>query len=306
MQQEVIEGFRISPQQKQLWEWQQRDSSLHFHAQCTVLIEGILSNEVLRTAIQRVVDRNEILRTTFQRLPGMSHPVQVVSPCVTPQIDEFDLRGLSSHERDEKIELLQKVVFRQPFRLSEGPLLRLSLATLSAESYLLMICLPAFCADVVGLGNLVREISLSCTSPPCIDAHDVDETLQYADLSEWQNDLLESEEGTIGRKYWQQQVLFALNSLKLPFQRETGITGFEPQEPPSSRVEPELVARIASFARQHETSPSVFLLACWSILVGRLVGKSEIIIGTAFDCRTYRELEDALGHLRSFCQYVVI
>ena len=45
MQQDVIEGFKLSPQQARLW-FEERDSNA-YHAQCALLIEGSLQKGIL-------------------------------------------------------------------------------------------------------------------------------------------------------------------------------------------------------------------------------------------------------------------
>lgn len=74
----VVEGFRLSPQQRRLWRLQQ-DISSEFNSQLVLLIEGELGVEVLGAAIERVCARHEALRTVFRRLPGVVMPVQVVA-----------------------------------------------------------------------------------------------------------------------------------------------------------------------------------------------------------------------------------
>ena len=44
----------------------------------------------------------------------------------------------------------------------------------------------------------------------------------------------------------------------------------------------------------------VILLACWQILIWRLTGESEIVIGTAASRREYEELNDVLGLLATW------
>jgi len=77
MQNQVVEGFRLSPQQRRLWPLQQGSSS--FHTQCALLIEGRADRDLLKAATERVVNRHEIFRTNFLRLPGMDLPIQVVA-----------------------------------------------------------------------------------------------------------------------------------------------------------------------------------------------------------------------------------
>ncbi|HEY6802396.1 MAG TPA: amino acid adenylation domain-containing protein, partial [Pyrinomonadaceae bacterium] len=70
---QVIEGYRLSPQQKRLW-LQRQESALT----CIVSLAGPLDKELLERAIERLIARHEILRTKFERLPGMELPVQVI------------------------------------------------------------------------------------------------------------------------------------------------------------------------------------------------------------------------------------
>src|SRR4028119_1108627 len=72
------EGFRLSPQQKRLWQLQTSQNTA-YRTQGIVLIEGPLQAARLLAALQQVVDRNEILRTTFHRRSGMALAVQVIA-----------------------------------------------------------------------------------------------------------------------------------------------------------------------------------------------------------------------------------
>jgi len=61
-----------------------------------------------------------------------------------------------------------------------------------------------------------------------------------------------------------------------------------------------LLGKVEAIASQYNTSLSTFLLACWKILLWRLIGQSEIAVGVAFDGRKYEELEPALGLFAKF------
>ena len=65
------EGFRISPQQRQVWLQQGKVAASPFHASCVVLIDGSLDVESLHDSIAALVDRHEILRTSYPVLPGL-------------------------------------------------------------------------------------------------------------------------------------------------------------------------------------------------------------------------------------------
>src|SRR5215217_7272629 len=91
MQPEVIQGFRLAPQQKRLWLLQSDGSA--YKAQAAIEIEGALMTDVLKRALSQVTARNEILRTRFASLAGMKLPVQVVADSVEPVWHRVDLSG---------------------------------------------------------------------------------------------------------------------------------------------------------------------------------------------------------------------
>ena len=294
MEKRVIEGYRLSPQQKHLWSLQQTDQSLPYRTQCAVLAEGNLSTEILKAALQDVINRHEILRTTFESLPGMIFPLQVIADSSMLSIDVDDLSGLDSKKQQARIEALLHQASQLPFDFQKAPFLHLSLVVLSPHKHMLLVTLPALHADPAALENLVREISRSYTA--CLQNKELPkEPMQYTDLSEILNELIESEDTETGREYWRKQDLSALLTLKLPFESQSSEkAGFEPQFL-TSTVNPSVVAKIEALVGRYNTSASVFLLACWQVLLWRLTGQSDIIVSAAYDGRTYEELKEALG-----------
>ena len=61
--------------------------------------------------------------------------------------------------------------------------------------------LPALCADTVALKNLVRELSRCYAA--CLQGDERSDTsLQYADIAQWQNQLLEADDPEAETEYW--------------------------------------------------------------------------------------------------------
>ena len=294
MRMDVIEGFRLSPQQRHLWSLQQAGDELPYRAQCAVLIEGSLNLQVLKAALRDVSDRYEILRTTFRCPHGMTIPVQEVNEESAPSIDEYNLSNCDPLRQEAKIEALFQEVGRVSFDLANGPVLRISLLTLAADRHMLFANAPSLCADAASLRILVREISrrysafVRCQEPSS-------DPPQYADLAEWENDLLESEETQEGKKHWREVEASASRVPVLSFEKRPSATAaFEPRLL-TSPVNPELTAKIGKLVARHDASPSAFFLACWQILLWRLTGESDFVVGLACDGRTYEGLQEVLG-----------
>src|SRR5215510_2381805 len=246
-----IVGFRLSPQQRRLWELL-KDNHI-YGVQSSLLLEGELQVSQLKEAVQAVVDRHEILRTSLCSLPECEFPLQVINEKGEPNWRVIDLSGLADATQIERIEEVFDQERSAAFELSADSPVRISLLTLSPTKHLLSISLPALCADARSLRNLTREIiSNYAGSGPS------DEPMQYADFAEWQNELLEGEEAHVGRAYWRdywskvtQDTSFELS---LPFaERPTSDSSFLPASLRIS-VGPEILTNVDAQARACNSS----------------------------------------------------
>ncbi len=296
MQKQVIEGYRLSPQQRHLWT-QQADSELPYRVQLALLIEGKLDEQALKQSLQSIVDRHEIYRTSFRSIPGVSLPLQVINDSAPVSLRKLDLGSLGAGEQESALEDLFREARFEPFDLENGPLFRVSLARLSPASHVLVVTLPAACADLKSVNNLSREILRTYVAN--ITGEDVSgEPLQYCGLSEWQNELLELEETEIGRAYWRRFDFSELLDLDLPLATRDQAT-FKPE---SVRIEisDHLASKIDEWSRTNQLSVVSLLLACWEVVLWKMTASEQLLVGVAFDGRTDPELEDSLGLLTRF------
>ncbi|MDF5727412.1 MAG: amino acid adenylation domain-containing protein, partial [Rhizonema sp. PD38] len=293
---ENIEGFQLSPQQKHLWLLQSKDRSLPYHAQCTVLIEGDFEPKLLMSIIQQAIHRHEILRTIFICSTGMTIPLQAIADNSIPLSDYHNLSNFNQQEQAAKIKKLWDDISQLPFNFVQGPLLYLSVVTLSADKHLLLLSIPALCSDTAGLKNLVREISRLYAT--YLNGKEIDEEpMQYADIAQWQNELLAAEDRETGRAYWRKQNISDsdLQAVKLMFENQPNEElGFEPRSL-AVTIAPDIVTQIEGLVHKYGISTDIFLLVCWQILLWRLTGHSNIIVGTAYDGRKYEELKEVIG-----------
>ncbi len=297
MQKETIEGFRLSPQQRHLWGLQQNKYRQPYRVRGVILITGNLDREVLKKALQNVVNRHEILRTSFRCLPGMTLPLQAIASTVELPISEYNLSGLPPEEQEAKIEaLFQEVI---PFDFDRGSLWHLSSVTLAQNKQLLLANFSALIADSATLRNFARELSLSYAA--CTRGEELsDEPMQYADIAEWQNELLESEETASGKEYWRKLNLESLDSLTLPWEKKNPEAEFQPQVE-RAIVRGDLFDSLEAIAQKRQSDISALLLTCWKVLIWRLTRQPNLIVGVAGDGRKYEELERSLGLL---CKYL--
>jgi len=296
------EGFRLSPQQTSLWSLQQTAEKT-FCALYAIELQGKLEPDILRAALDQLVQRHEILRTVFRRPTGFRTPFQVVLEDTKPSWQKFDLSGLSADEQQVGIKKCLDEARSAPFDLEQGPMLRVALVKLSPLRHLLIISLPALCADSRTLTNIAGELCQAYQSES--RGAESGEPMQYADFAEWQNELLEATDDLAreGKQYWQEQ---HASSPVLPLERKSVASGADfNMSAVSFTLDAELLKKIEALAGAEEVSLSTALFACWRGLVWRLSGAADFVLFDGFAGRKFADLQDALGpyarHLPVHC-----
>jgi amino acid adenylation domain-containing protein len=298
----IVEGFRLSPQQRRLWLLQQ-DAMLAesaFGARLVLLLEGELQADTLCAGLEMACQRHESLRTTFRRLPGVLLPVQSVADSFECSWRSVDLRGdlrgdpgeLAAPEQASEVQELPALESRGRFDFEEGPLVQATLYALARDRHLLSINLPALCADRRTLSNLFAEVC-RCYGAGVDSGRVDDEQFQYSQFSEWQNTISEEAEALEGKEYWSKQDLAVASAIALPGQLRAADSPAEFAEV-KLQLTPETTALVSAIAEQYETTNATVLLAAWQTLLWRLTGE-PVVVGNMCDGRSYELLHDAFG-----------
>lgn len=277
----AIEGFRLSPQQRRLWQLA-RDSRA-FKVQALVTFEGPperVTAEAVRAALAALVARTEILRTTYRRSPGVRFPLQVVAAELPPQ--------WQGAEEGADVEALFAKALGRPFDLERGPLVHAVWIPSSPGRAELILGLPSIAADAQALDQLIVRLGREINRP-----ESAEEPVQYVQVSEWANELLQSDESRAGREHFRARDLAPLFSLSLPLEsRAAG--GFAPERI-AVGIDRQVASSVAALAEAWGTDERAVLLAAWTALVARMSGMAEVGVGVRLDGRTHPDLADALG-----------
>jgi len=276
-------GFRLSPQQLRLWSHQMTGLTEPFRSRCALVLNGELAPAHLEQALRGLLAKHEILRTTYRPLPGTSTAVQLPGDVPATVLARHDWGGLSEQEACARLETLPVEAF--PFHL----------ATLGPRRHLLAIELSALSADQRTLVQLAREIGEAYAALQR-GGQVSDADVQYADVAEVFNQLLEAEDTGAGRKYWQERSLTVALGASLPHVLSPASRKrlFQPR---SERLTlaPETLAAVEAAARRAEVPVATFLLACWQLLLSRLSGSTAWTLAVRYHGRTYEGLDTALG-----------
>ena len=290
--QETVAGYRLSPQQERVWRLSAGNREAVYRSGCVVSIEGEVAGGRITEALAAVIDRHEILRTRFDCLPGMSLPLQVIRKTTKPHIEHYDFAGSGT---SKQMELLAQL--RATWRQGSDPqdaTFRAALVNIGSNRQLLLLNLPALCADGSTVRNLVQEIG-NYLRTDLDEATHCSEVRQYADVAEILNELLEDEEMDAGRAYWTQKPLPDFSTLRFPFREKTRKAADFLPKTESLSFDPDVACKVRAVAEECETHTAAVFLACWLTLIWRLTQRTSVVIGIACDGRNYEGLDSAMG-----------
>ena len=285
----------LSFAQQRLWFLDQLEpGNPAYNVPWALRLQGELDLDLLRRCFHEVARRHETLRTTFASRDGV--PVQVIGADAWPEPALVDLTGLAEPEREKRARWLAREEAARPFDLRRGPLLRLVLVRLEEQRHLLLLTLHHIVSDGWSLGILVREVaalygafSRGAASPlPELPA-------QYADFAVWQREWLRGEVLEAQLAYWRARLQAAPRRLELPADRpRTAAPVRRGAARPFALSEP-LSLELAALSRSEGATPFMTLLAAFGVLLGRVAGQEDVLIGTPVANRNRREIEDLIG-----------
>jgi non-ribosomal peptide synthetase component F len=292
---EVVEeyAFPLSFQQTRLWLVERLDpANPAYHVPIVLRISGDLRIEALHGALQHVVDRHEALRTRFEP----REQVQVVAErwCLVPTV--VDLAGLPAATRELALAEVKTEVVREPFDLWSRPPLRVVLVRIADDEHVLVVVLHHIVCDGWSVGLLAAELSVAYSALCAGIAPDLPELdVQYADFALWQREQFGAERLDAELAHWANVLVGAPRALALPTDH--------PRPPRSTHrggrvdlVLPEpLTARLEDLARRYGMSTFMVLLSGYAVVLARLSGQDDVVVGTATSGRGRPEVANLVG-----------
>ncbi|TYP02249.1 non-ribosomal peptide synthetase, partial [Xenorhabdus doucetiae] len=287
----------LSWAQQRLWFLAQLDPAAQtaYHIPGGLRLQGDLNLAALQAALDRIVARHEILRTTIKVVAGQA--LQVISE---PDSGFFlaveDLSQLPAQEQPTAIEEAIQRETHQSFDFAQGPLIRGCLLRLAENEHILLLTQHHIISDGWSLNILMHELStLYHAFSEGRDDPLPALTLQYADYALWQRQWLQGERLEKQVSFWREALQDAPALLELPTDRPRP----EKQSYAGGSVDialsPTLSAGLSSLSQRHGTTLFMTLLAGWAILLSRLSGQKDLVIGTPVANRQHSELEPLIG-----------
>ncbi|UVL81813.1 amino acid adenylation domain-containing protein [Pseudomonas sp. B21-028] len=287
----------LSFAQQRLWFLDQLDptASAAYHIPASLVLRGTLDRTALKNALDRLVARHESLRTTFRR--DGEQPVQVIAPADCGfNLQEQDLRHLPRDEAERQAARLAEEEAARAFDLLHGPLIRGTLLCLADDEHRLLITQHHIISDGWSIGLLVKEFAALYQAFSAGQADPLPPlALQYADYAAWQRRHLQGERLDQQVEFWRAHLAGAPALLALPTDRPRPAVQSYRGETLGFDLPAALSAAIARFAQSRAATPFMTLMAAWAILLARISGQQDLVIGTVAANRDRQDVQSLIG-----------
>jgi len=278
----------LSFAQQRLWFLAQMEGgSEAYHLPLGFRLHGRLDERALQGALNALVARHEALRTSFAETEG--DPVQrIATPDIGFALERHDLRGRP--DADEQLDRWMRQEMSAPFDLSRAPLIRGRLLHLADDEAVLLITMHHIVSDGWSLSVLLRELG-ALYRQEALPALPV----QYADYAVWQRRFLSGARIEAQSAYWRNRLQDAPALLELPTDRPRPICQRHEGGLVPVTFDEELTARLKALGQSCGATLFMTLLAGWALLLARLSGQQDIVVGTPTANRGRKEIEGLIG-----------
>ncbi|MBN1050267.1 hybrid non-ribosomal peptide synthetase/type I polyketide synthase [Clostridium botulinum] len=276
-----LDYYPISSAQKRLYILNQFDKdSVHYNEPSVMRICGKLNKEDFENAIYKLIERHDSLRTSFKLVNN--EPVQKIEDNI-----EFKINYLSSDE-DHISEIIKKSI--KPFKLNEGPLMRVSLITTSKDRHLLIFDMHHIICDGTSMHILLEDFIALYKNKVVQPLN-----LQYTDFSIWQEELFNTDEIKRQEEYWLKLFEGEIPVLNLPLDyQRPGILNYNGAEVEFS-LDKEWTSKLNSLISKMGVTSYMALLATFTIMLQKYTNQDDIVVGTPVEGRNNADLQNIIG-----------
>ncbi len=289
--------YPLSSAQKRLFVLQQMEAgNTGYNMPNVAVLVGELDKDKLEQVFVRLIQRHESLRTSFHMVD--EEPAQQVHEPgdIVFKIETHEKRGMGGDRDGERIYYGETEVgaiirnFVRPFDLSQPPLLRVALIRRSLDEHVVVMDIHHIITDGVSFGlfyNQLMALYHGETLPPL--------NLQYKDFAVWQQSDAEVERVGKQQAYWLKEFDGDIPILTLPtdFPRPS-VQVFEGASV-NMGLGADIAAAIKKTAQENDSTLFMVMLSVYAILLSKLSGQEDIVVGTPSAGREHSDLQSIMG-----------
>ncbi|PTX92717.1 hybrid non-ribosomal peptide synthetase/type I polyketide synthase [Opitutus sp. ER46] len=280
--------------QRELWLVSQlgQSASAAYHESTNLWLDGELDRAALQRAFDALVARHEALRVEL--LPGGE--TQRIAPAVAATLADADLSALEPAAREARLRAFIGDELERPFTLEHGPLFRGHLVRLEPRRHLFLLVVHHVICDGWSLGTLQKELGELYAAEAAGRPLPPRPTTRYRELVTRQVQAGETPVFQKAEAYWLSQYADSVPALDLPGDRARPAERTQAGAFLLRSLPAELTTALQELAARQDTTLFTVLFAAFNVLLNRLSGQADVVVGIPAATQVIDGAEDAVGH----------
>ncbi|WP_411845596.1 amino acid adenylation domain-containing protein [Roseibacillus persicicus] len=292
------ENLPLTEAQQEIWLACQlgHEASCAFNEATSLVFEGSLDSTALEKALNTVVNHHDALRSSFD----LDGDTWSIADRVEVPFRHQDLSGLSDEEKGEAIQLATQTQALTPFDLQTAPLLRAKLTKVSEDRHILFLTAHHIVADGWSFNVLIENLS------DCYNAfsqglpNPLEPSASFANYALQRAEHEQSGKPDPHLDYWISQYPDTVPILNLPtdrpFPQHRTFSGATLHE----SIDASLLKSLRKAGARSGATLYATTLSAFQILLHRLTGQSDLVIGIPAAGQSSQGLENMVGHCVNF------
>lgn len=284
----------LTPAQLELWLATQinDDSSRAFNENLVLKLTGDLNVQALETSLQQLVARHEALRSTF----ADDGSYQEIKPHIDLDVPFTDLTSVPQDDRESQLADAILSVVGMSFDIFEGPLLRVHLFQVSDQEYRFLLSAHHLICDGWSSGVLLEDLGTLYTAACSGVSAALDAAMQISDYCDWQKQYAATDAAGATEKFWQDRYSDVPEPLELPTRTTRPPLQTFNGETLRIPIDSDIYKGIKKTGAKNGCTLSTTLLAAFKILLARLSGQSDIVVGISLAGQSLVNGDRLVGH----------
>ncbi|MFF1488653.1 amino acid adenylation domain-containing protein [Streptomyces sp. NPDC058319] len=275
----------LGDMQRELWRTRQISPEPGVTTEAFVLgVDGAVSTDAIRTALDAVVLRHEALRTVVRESGG--GPVAHVLPAAPVPFTEHE----AAHRTAQETEALLDAAARQVFAPDDTPLLRATLVRTAPDRARLVLAVDHLAFDGWSGGLLLEELAAALGGRPVPEP-----AVQLGDVARWEEQV-HTLFSAADRAFWRDELHGSLPPWDLARRARAGT----PAHRGARLVRPlpsGTAAAVRDLAASSGVSEFAVHLAALHVLMGHWTGRHDLLVNVPVARRPVPELDRVVGPL---------
>ena len=280
----------LTEAQKELWLGVQfgPEASCSLNLPYRIELRGPLDIGALKEALQWLVNRHETLRMSFD----LKEPISYLH---SRTLAELSVRSIAVDDAIQ-IDELARMEASIPFEIDQEPLFRAQLLSFDKNNHTLLLTIHHLICDGFSTRTLLNEFSQAYSSYSVGQAPTAASAPRYTDYVRQQRDFEDGPEGRTAEAHYLSVFSTLPEDLILPVDgKRSGVISFRCGEIRTC-INADTVAGLRRFSQSNGCSFFTALLTGLYLLLGRVSGQDDIVVGVPVVAQPLLGFDSVIGH----------